>query len=126
MGLLFLAVARIAGASVAIIDGTIEVGGGRIADLIVRLPHYIRFNAITFGHVILGVDHETLAECRLHERVHVRQYERWGILFFPLYLGSSFAQLLRGRDPYWDNHFEREARQQAGATRHERPAPNRR
>ena len=30
-------------------------------------------------------------------------------LFFPLYLGSSLWQWLRGRDPYRDNRFEREA-----------------
>ena len=46
---------------------------------------------------------------RAHERVHVRQYERLGALFFPLYVGSSLVQWLRGRDPYFDNHFEREA-----------------
>lgn len=28
-------------------------------------------------------------------RVHVRQYERWGVLFFPLYLGSSLLELAR-------------------------------
>jgi hypothetical protein len=39
----------------------------------------------------------------------VRQYERWGVLFFPLYLGSSLWQLLRGRSPYYANRFEREA-----------------
>jgi len=39
----------------------------------------------------------------------VRQYERWGMLFFPLYIGSSLAQLLSGRDPHCYNHFEREA-----------------
>jgi hypothetical protein len=41
--------------------------------------------------------------------VHVRQYERWGVLFFPLYAASSLWQLARGRDPYRDNRFEREA-----------------
>jgi hypothetical protein len=46
---------------------------------------------------------------RQHERVHVRQYERFGVFFFPLYLGSSGLQLMRGRNPYLDNAFEREA-----------------
>jgi hypothetical protein len=41
--------------------------------------------------------------------VHVRQYERWGMLFFPLYLFSSLLQIVRGCDPYLDNSFEREA-----------------
>jgi hypothetical protein len=39
------------------------------------------------------------------------QYERWGLLFFLAYPASSFAQLLRGRNPYWYNYFEIEARE---------------
>lgn len=49
-----------------------------------------------------------LAQCRVHERVHIRRYERWGVLFFPLYFGSSLLQLLRGRSPYWHNYFEQQ------------------
>jgi hypothetical protein len=72
------------------------------------------FAAITFGHVILGVDEATLAAVRAHEQVHVRQYERWGPFFGPAYLLSSLLQLLRGRSPYRDNLFEREAFAKAG------------
>ena len=39
----------------------------------------------------------------------MRQYERWGALFGPAYLLSSLVQLVRGRRPYLDNRFEREA-----------------
>ena len=39
----------------------------------------------------------------------MRQYERWGPLFIPLYLGASAWALASGREPYWDNPFEREA-----------------
>jgi hypothetical protein len=66
--------------------------------------------AITFGHVVLARDAMSLEGTRRHERVHVRQYERWGPLLIPLYLGASAWALLTGRDPYWDNPFEREAR----------------
>ena len=59
--------------------------------------------------MILGTDQRALRCARTHERVHVRQYERWGPLFFALYVGSSLAQWLRGRHPYFDNCFEREA-----------------
>jgi hypothetical protein len=89
--------------------GTIEVAGRPIAWSVARLPTRLRFGAITFGHVILGVDHATLAVVRPHEHVHVRQYERWGPLFLPLYIASSAVELVRGRDPYRDNRFEREA-----------------
>lgn len=97
------------GATIRIRDGVIEVAGGKITSFVRLLPRRVRFEAITFGHVILGVNHVALETHRSHEHVHVRQYERWGILFFPLYLGSSLAQWARGRNPHYRNHFEREA-----------------
>ena len=66
-------------------------------------------SAITFGHTILGRNADTLARCRDHEWVHVRQYERWGPFFGPAYLFSSLVVWLQGKDAYRDNHFEREA-----------------
>ncbi|WP_219341060.1 isochorismatase family protein [Sphaerotilus montanus] len=75
-----------------------------------RWPPVRDFVAITLGHVILGRDHATLARWRRHEQAHVRQYERWGLLFWPLYLGASGWTWLRGREPYRDNPFEIEAR----------------
>lgn len=109
VGLLLALAALAAGARMRRVEGTLEVGGGRVARFVMRLPEGLRFGAITFGHVIIGLDAEALRFSRAHERVHVRQYERWGVLFFPLYLGSSLLQWLRGRDPYRDNCFEAEA-----------------
>ena len=54
------------------------------------------------GH---GIKHFIAA----HELIHVQQYERWGVLFFPLYVTSSLVEFLCGADPYRDNAFEREA-----------------
>ncbi|HVF53102.1 MAG TPA: hypothetical protein VNC78_05780 [Actinomycetota bacterium] len=68
-----------------------------------------RYRAITFGHVILGVDELDVSTLR-HELVHVKQYERWGPLFLLVYLGSSLAALRSGGAPYRDNRFEIEAR----------------
>lgn len=111
-------VALAAGARVRIVDGVIEVAA--------PLPAMSRFGAITFGHVIIGISPECLCACRAHEHVHVRQYERWGVLFFPLYAGSSLIQWLKGRDPYRDNRFEREAYGDAPLPRgRERPIPPR-
>jgi hypothetical protein len=93
--------ALVTGGRARLVDGVVEVAA--------RLPAMRRFGAVTFGHVIIGISPECLAACRAHEHVHVRQYERWGVLFFPLYAGSSVVQWLRGRDPYRDNRFEREA-----------------
>lgn len=105
------------GARFRAIGGVLEVADPGIDRLVSRLPKFLRFAAITFGHVIIGVNRETLSHWRSHEHVHVRQYERWGALFFPIYLGSSFHQLVRGGDPYRDNCFEREAFAKTGSHR---------
>lgn len=107
IGLLLLLAGFLSGASVRVANGTLEVAGGRIAAWIARLPRCLQFSAITFGHVILADNHASLTAHRCHELVHVRQYEQLGPLFLPLYCGSSLIQLLRGRDPYHDNRFER-------------------
>jgi hypothetical protein len=91
------------------VDGVFELGGGRALHTLRRLPFARRFGAITFGHVVIGIDAHALDHSRAHERIHVAQYERWGVLFFPAYLGASAVQWLRGRDPYLDNPFERAA-----------------
>ena len=97
------------GATVRRIEGTLEIAGPPLDWAVARLPAGMHFSAITFGHVIIGRDHAALARCRAHERVHVAQYERWGALLLVLYPLSSLVELLRGRHPYRDNVFEREA-----------------
>lgn len=77
----------------------------------------LRFHAITLGHVIVGTDPVALAQLRAHEFVHVRQYEQWGPLFIPAYLGAGLYQWLRGKNPHWDNHFEVQARKQSESSR---------
>lgn len=72
--------------------------------------HHLDLGAITLGHVVLGGSVHTLNQLRAHEQEHVRQYERWGLVFFVAYPASSLIQLLRGRHPYWLNHFEVQAR----------------
>jgi hypothetical protein len=108
VGLVLGVLALLLGARARWVDGALEFAGGRLPRRMVTTSRY-RFAAITLGHVILGTDETTLEHCRAHEHVHVRQYERWGVLFFPLYLGSTLAALARGRDPYLDNRFERAA-----------------
>jgi len=46
--------------------------------------------------------------------VHVRQFERWGPLMGPAYLGCSLVLWLMRRRPYRDNPFERQAFEQGG------------
>jgi hypothetical protein len=119
IGLLLGGLAVLLGGTARVRSGALEVAGGRLGALCARMPQPFCFSAITLGHVILGVDHSALLQMRLHEQVHVRQYERWGPLYVPAYLLSSLVQLLRGRNPYRDNYFERQAYAQAPA--HGRP-----
>ena len=111
VGLLFLPltfVSRTGGARV--VDGVLELYGGPVAFFLRRCT-LLRggASAMTLGHVVLGRDRTLLDLTRSHERVHVRQCERWGPLFIPAYLLASVAVLLRGGRPYEDNPFEREA-----------------
>ena len=55
---------------------------------------------MTLGHVVLGLDRDALEWSRDHERVHVRQCERWGPLFLPAYLLASAYLWFRGRRFY--------------------------
>jgi len=81
-----------------------------------RVPYRVLpFRAITFGHVIIAIGQEDMERSRAHEQAHVRQYERWGILFFLAYPASSVWQLLRGRKAYRDNCFEVQARRLGAA-----------
>jgi len=48
-----------------------------------------------------------------HECEHIRQWQRFGPLYLPLYFGSSAVASLRGRPAYWDNRFEVAARRRA-------------
>jgi hypothetical protein len=96
------------GASVCRKAGVLEVAWSSPARRR-RLP----FDAITLGHVILGRSAEALELLRAHEREHVRQYERWGPVFFLAYPAASLWQWLRGRNPYWFNYFEVQARERS-------------
>jgi hypothetical protein len=97
------------GAAASRIQGAIEFSGGAIGLLFASRLQPFRFQAVTFGHVILGTSAAALAGARQHEHVHVRQYERWGPFFLPAYLASSAWQLVTGRHVYHDNYFERQA-----------------
>jgi hypothetical protein len=111
VGLLLALVALAGGGRAHWVEGQLEVAGAHRLAAFGRWPHVRQFGAITLGHVILGRDHTTLYRWRHHEQVHVRQYERWGVLFWPLYLGAGALAWWRGGDAYRDNPFEIEARQ---------------
>lgn len=97
------------GGRVSMVAGTLEFQGGRAARWLAGWAPTATFGAMTLGHVILATSADTLIALRDHERVHVRQYERWGPCFLPAYALSSLWQLAHGRCPYRQNRFEREA-----------------
>lgn len=92
--------------SVRIDDGTIVVESvGGFAALLNRGG----YRAVTFGQVI--VSYGALTErLRRHERVHVWQWTRGGVVFAVLYLLEAVRCLTLGRKVYRDNVFERQAR----------------
>ena len=115
VGLPFLPLALLSrNGGARVVDGVLELHGGAVAFFLRRCT-LLRggASAMTLGHIVLGRDEHLLQVTRDHERVHVRQCERWGPLFIPAYLLASLLVLLRGGRPYEDNPFEREAYRKA-------------
>lgn len=110
VGLLFMPLALLSGGKVQRVQGVLEIHGPWIAWF---LSHCVPIpggaSAMTLGHVVIGRDPECLQRTREHERIHVRQCERWGPLFIPAYLLASVFVKMRGGNAYRDNPFEREA-----------------
>lgn len=109
-GLLVVGLSIIARGRCAIVDGVLEAHGG-FASWFLRniVPLKNGASAMTLGHVVIGVDSAALRRTRRHERVHVRQCERWGPFFIPAYFVASLIAWMRGRDAYYANRFEVEA-----------------
>ena len=77
------------------------------------LPNWL---AITIGPLIFSwrvLDPVELA----HEVQHVRQWRREGLRYIPRYFAASDAAVKAGKDRYWDNAFEVEARDAADTVR---------
>ncbi|NLF09220.1 MAG: hypothetical protein GX594_14775 [Pirellulaceae bacterium] len=87
----------------------VEFWGGLLPLFLRYFPFVAGSPVATFGHVVVGRSQRHLEACRPHQLIHVQQYECWGPLFIPMYLGWWFFLLTRGKHPYYDNPFEREA-----------------
>ena len=118
IGLLFLPSVFFADGGYQFVDGVLELHGSFISWV---LRHCVLMpggaSAITFGHVVWGRDPEALSLTRVHERVHVRQYELWGPAFIPAYLMAALWGLATRRGAYYGNFFERQAMQHEGRLR---------
>ena len=97
------------GGRVRFVSGTAELHGAVVARVLTGPRGSRPYGAMTLGHVVLGASPARLSALRGHERVHVRQYERWGLFFLPAYALSGLWQLVHGRHWYRDNFFERQA-----------------
>jgi hypothetical protein len=110
LGLLTVGLTLVTRGRCALVDGVIEAHGGFATWFLRRIvPLENGASAMTIGHVVIGRDQHALDRTRLHERVHVRQYERWGPFFIPAYFIESALAYLRGANAYYDNRFEIEA-----------------
>lgn len=110
VGFPFLILALLTGGGCRVVRGVLEVYGGSVAWLLRRATLLKGgATAMTLGHIVLARSRDDHNRTREHERVHVRQVERWGPLFLPAYFVSSVFAWKNGLDPYRDNRFEIEA-----------------
>jgi hypothetical protein len=110
IGLAFVPWVVLTNGRMQVVDGVLEVHGWFVRIVLRRcIPLSGGISAITFGHVVLGVSQRALIETRRHERVHVRQYERLGPAFIPMYLLASVWAASKGLGAYEGNYFERQA-----------------
>jgi hypothetical protein len=72
--------------------------------------------AITIGPLIFSWRRLDAAELA-HELEHVRQWRSNGLRYIPRYFAASRAASKAGKDRYWDNAFEVEARAAADRQR---------
>ena len=97
LGLLIGAVGLLSGGHVQRKGRILEFSGGCLPVILHVFPFYFGSPVATFGQVVLGRSDRYLNACRKHQLVHVRQYERWGLLFIPAYLTCSAALWFWGK-----------------------------
>lgn len=109
LGVLMALLARSSGGMWRRHEGVLEAAGGWTGWLLQHALPGFPIAAITLGHVVLARNDEWLTRTRRHERVHVAQYTRWGLLFPLAYVIASLLAWLAGRPAYRGNCFEIEA-----------------
>lgn len=110
IGLAAAGLARAGGGRVEVRGGIVEASGGLLARVLPRMGWGVTPAAMALGHVVLATDERVLEAVRDHEMAHVRQAERWGVLFPLAYGAAALTAMMRGGHGYRDNHFEVEAR----------------
>ncbi len=108
-GLTLAGIIKASGGECAGVGNALEASSGVASRILWLLNPWGQIEAITLGHVIIARDSATAERLRAHEHTHVRQYERWGVIFPFAYLAASAIAVFRGGDAYRDNVFEVEA-----------------
>lgn len=109
IGLFVGMIGLLSGGKCQVRRGCLEFYGGLVTWTLQRINQN-GVLAMTLGHTIVGQTADSLRIARDHEQVHVRQYERWGPLFIPMYLVFSLILWFQAnKDCYRDNPFEVEA-----------------
>jgi hypothetical protein len=91
-------------------EGSLQLFGPGIAVLLKILVPWLPIGGLTIGHVVLYRTADDALALHTHEIVHVRQWERWGVIFPVAYAVASVMAWLGGGHYYWENCFEVEAR----------------
>ncbi len=108
IGLLLSVPIRLGGGQWQCHSGVLEVWDGPVARWLLQGGRR-RILAITLGHVVLAPDRYWLERTRAHERVHVAQTARWGVMFPLAYAVASLLAWWRGEPAYRGNRFEQAA-----------------
>lgn len=103
-----LILARICAAHIQFKRGIWLASGGHLPAVLRRHP-VGPVAAIALGRVILAGDRNKLRTHLRHEVTHTEQFLRSGIFFPALYAIEMLDLKLRGKDPYHDNCFEKQA-----------------
>ena len=109
IALLLAAIIRATGGRIEKHGIALETFGSVAPKILWLMNPWANIEAITLGHVIIARDVATAKRLRAHEHTHVRQYERWGVIFPFAYLVASAIAVFKGGDAYRDNIFEVEA-----------------
>ncbi len=115
LGLIVAALAALTRGRCEAREGILGVWGGFAKWVLSSGP--VRARAMTLGHVVVARSRRELEIHWAHEREHVRQAEKWGLLFIPAYLLASLWAFLTGRHYYIDNWFEKDANRKSATSR---------
>jgi hypothetical protein len=110
VGLGLTLLTALSGGRVQARGGAIEAHGGLARRLLRGNRFWKGGAAMAVGHVILARDRAGLECSRAHERIPVRQLERWGVLLPAAYLLVGWRLKRRGHDAYLDHPFEQETK----------------